>query len=94
MLKLVAGLTCCKPRQKPTVNLRGETDDDEWEDDSDEGPDDQIQKPARYSSVKDAAMFEEYPVDDVKMVLVVRTDLKMGSGKMAAQCGHATIGTF
>ncbi len=23
-----------------------------------------------------------------KMVLVVRTDLKMGSGKIAAQCGH------
>ena len=28
------------------------------------------------------------------MVLVVRTDLKMQSGKMAAQCGHATIGSF
>ena len=29
-----------------------------------------------------------------KMVLVVRTDLKMGSGKIAAQCGHATLGAY
>ncbi|KAL0478106.1 peptidyl-tRNA hydrolase [Acrasis kona] len=29
-----------------------------------------------------------------KLVLVVRTDLKMGSGKIAAQCGHATLGAF
>jgi len=29
-----------------------------------------------------------------KMVLVVRTDLKMGKGKIAAQCGHATLGAY
>eukprot|EP01108_Squamamoeba_japonica_P006298 TRINITY_DN5070_c0_g1_i1.p2 TRINITY_DN5070_c0_g1~~TRINITY_DN5070_c0_g1_i1.p2 ORF type:complete len:194 (+),score=85.49 TRINITY_DN5070_c0_g1_i1:43-582(+) len=29
-----------------------------------------------------------------KMVLVVRTDLKMGKGKMCAQCGHATLGAY
>ena len=28
------------------------------------------------------------------MVLVVRNDLKMGKGKIGAQCGHATLGTF
>lgn len=26
------------------------------------------------------------------MVLVVRNDLKMGKGKAAAQCSHATLG--
>ena len=26
-----------------------------------------------------------------KMVLVVRNDLKMGKGKVAAQCSHATL---
>jgi len=31
---------------------------------------------------------------DVKMVLVVRDDLKMGKGKIGAQCGHATLGVF
>ena len=29
-----------------------------------------------------------------KMVLVVRMDLKMGKGKIAAQCGHATLGAY
>jgi peptidyl-tRNA hydrolase len=29
-----------------------------------------------------------------KMVLVVRTDLMMGKGKMAAQCCHATLGSY
>jgi len=29
-----------------------------------------------------------------KMVLLVRTDLKMSSGKIAAQCGHATLGAY
>ncbi len=28
------------------------------------------------------------------MILAVRTDLKMGKGKIAAQCGHATLGAF
>ncbi|KAN0135552.1 Peptidyl-tRNA hydrolase PTH2 domain containing protein, partial [Lactarius tabidus] len=29
-----------------------------------------------------------------KLVLVVRTDLKMTSGKIAAQCGHATLACY
>ncbi|KAH8100537.1 peptidyl-tRNA hydrolase PTH2-domain-containing protein [Cristinia sonorae] len=34
-------------------------------------------------------MFEE-----CKLVLVVRTDLKMTTGKIAAQCGHATLACY
>lgn len=30
----------------------------------------------------------------MKQVMVVRTDLKMGKGKMAAQCCHASIGSY
>lgn len=30
--------------------------------------------------------------DDMKMVLVVRKDLKMGAGKVAAQAAHAAVG--
>jgi hypothetical protein len=32
--------------------------------------------------------------EEIKMVLVVRTDLKMGTGKIAAQCSHATLGVY
>lgn len=37
---------------------------------------------------------EEVKIDNVKMVLVVRNDLKMGKGKIGAQCGHATLGAY
>ncbi len=33
-------------------------------------------------------------MEECKMVLVVRTDLKMDKGKIAAQCGHATLACY
>lgn len=33
-------------------------------------------------------------LEDCKMVLVVRMDLKMDKGKMAAQCSHATLACY
>ncbi|XP_065852627.1 uncharacterized protein [Euphorbia lathyris] len=33
-------------------------------------------------------------LDDFKMILVVRNDLKMGKGKISAQCSHATLGLY
>ncbi|GJD05564.1 S-adenosylmethionine carrier 1, chloroplastic/mitochondrial [Galdieria sulphuraria] len=32
--------------------------------------------------------------ENCKLVLCVRSDLKMGKGKIAAQCGHATLGAY
>ncbi|XP_002963634.2 peptidyl-tRNA hydrolase 2, mitochondrial [Selaginella moellendorffii] len=32
--------------------------------------------------------------EDFKMVLVVRNDLKMGKGKIAAQCSHSSLGLY
>ncbi|XP_004922730.1 peptidyl-tRNA hydrolase 2, mitochondrial-like [Bombyx mandarina] len=40
-------------------------------------------------TVKKFVSNEEY-----KLVLVVRTDLSMGKGKIAAQCCHAAVGAF
>ncbi|XP_075147596.1 putative peptidyl-tRNA hydrolase 2 [Haematobia irritans] len=31
---------------------------------------------------------------NLKMVLLVRNDLKMGKGKIAAQCGHGAVGAY
>ncbi|KAL9065636.1 MAG: hypothetical protein Q9161_008080 [Pseudevernia consocians] len=38
--------------------------------------------------------FEENKGEECKMVLVVRTDLGMGKGKIAAQCAHATLACY
>jgi len=32
--------------------------------------------------------------DNYKLVLVIRTDLKMGKGKVAAQCSHAAVAAY
>mmetsp|Transcript_26761 Transcript_26761/g.34507 ORF Transcript_26761/g.34507 Transcript_26761/m.34507 type:complete len:189 (-) Transcript_26761:168-734(-) len=44
----------------------------------------------------DAAIKDNYSGmhGDFKMVLCVNTQLKMGKGKIAAQCGHATLGAY
>eukprot|EP00032_Breviata_anathema_P000693 JZ550206.1.p1 GENE.JZ550206.1~~JZ550206.1.p1 ORF type:complete len:202 (+),score=24.75 JZ550206.1:70-675(+) len=57
-----------------------EKEESEWEDEDmeDEGGD------AKFKRTK-----EEY-----KMLLVVRQDLKMGKGKVAAQCAHAALGAY
>ncbi|CAH1801459.1 unnamed protein product [Owenia fusiformis] len=31
---------------------------------------------------------------ELKLVMVIRSDLKMGKGKMAAQCSHAAVGAY
>ncbi|KAJ6825375.1 putative peptidyl-tRNA hydrolase 2, mitochondrial [Iris pallida] len=46
-------------------------------------------KPAMLEIETLAEILEEF-----KMVLVVRNDLKMGKGKIAAQCSHATLGLY
>ncbi|XP_024891244.1 peptidyl-tRNA hydrolase 2, mitochondrial-like [Temnothorax curvispinosus] len=32
--------------------------------------------------------------DNYKLILVIRTDLKMGKGKVAAQCSHAAVAAY
>lgn len=38
------------------------------------------------------AFTDEY--DNYKLILVIRTDLKMGKGKVAAQCAHAAVAAY
>ena len=57
----------------------------------------------KYETDSEDSMIEaDFPTDgsgdvvlageEYKMVLCVRMDLKMGKGKMCAQCGHAAVG--
>ena len=39
-------------------------------------------------------VMERWQPEEVKMVLVVNTELGMGRGKVAAQCGHAAVACF
>ena len=43
---------------------------------------------------RDAALLEEFPVDNLKQMLVVRVDLKMNKNQLCTQCGHGTLGAF
>ncbi|KAL1958156.1 hypothetical protein VTO42DRAFT_5011 [Malbranchea cinnamomea] len=65
-------------------DVKGRDDDDEWESGSEE---------EQEGDGGDLATFEGN-TDDVKLVLVVRTDLGMGKGKIAAQCSHATLACY
>ena len=58
-------------------------EDEEDEEDSSSGEDD-FPPALRYY----------HPKEEHKMVFVVRTDLKMKPGKIAAQCCHAAIGSY
>jgi len=46
------------------------------------------------SSEGDSEYSEVEDEDEMKMVLIVRNDLKMGKGKAAAQCCHATLAAY
>jgi hypothetical protein len=50
--------------------------------------------PLPKSNKNNESDFEDVDEEDFKMVFVVRMDLKMGLGKMAAQVGHATLGAY
>merc|ERR1712013_91011 len=57
--------------------------------------DDEDNDSAVCSSGDESGDFSDVSDDqDMKMVLVVRQDLKMGKGKAAAQCCHATLSAY
>lgn len=51
-------------------------------------------KMERRKKLPEIVMESWHREEEVKMVLVVNTELGMGKGKVAAQCGHAAVACF
>ena len=71
-----------------------EDDDEEYDDDEDEDEDeddDDEEEDDASIIIKDSYTYEDAPF---KLLLCVNMSLQMGKGKIAAQCGHATLGAY
>ncbi|KAL2832797.1 peptidyl-tRNA hydrolase PTH2-domain-containing protein [Aspergillus pseudoustus] len=68
---------------------RGSSDEEDDEEDDDEKEDDSEEE----GDGGELSNFEGN-TEEVKLVLVVRTDLGMTKGKIAAQCSHATLACY
>lgn len=71
-------------------------DFDSGEEDDDDDHMDAANHSSTNNNIPAAAGCAHWTLADApfKMVLVVNTDLAMGKGKIAAQCGHAAVGCF
>ncbi|KAK2796560.1 hypothetical protein FQN50_009505 [Emmonsiellopsis sp. PD_5] len=69
----------------------GSSDEEEEEEESDSGSEEGEEDEGEMGG--ELATFEGNR-EEVKLVLVVRTDLGMGKGKIAAQCSHATLACY
>merc|ERR1711939_258254 len=65
-------------------------DTSQEEDEDDDDDDDEEDLAVDTTALKEQAKSP----DEVKLMLVVRTDLGMTKGKIAAQCGHATLAVY
>eukprot|EP00035_Acanthoeca_spectabilis_P025397 m.458274 g.458274 ORF g.458274 m.458274 type:complete len:244 (+) comp21459_c0_seq1:199-930(+) len=76
----------------------GNEDEDDFDSDGESEEEEEfvhltpVQKAALRGASK--AMAEQFPDAECKMVILVRKDLKMNAGKIAAQCGHAVLGCY
>lgn len=82
---LVHGWLTSLPRRKPRAKRPVSDSDVSTEEDSESESEDDVDI--------DSTALNEVP-GEVRMTLVVRHDLKMGKGKAAAQCLHATLALY
>lgn len=79
-----------KKKKKRSVKKikNGEDEEEEQQEESDWVDDDSdsecLNSADGSKQIPDDILYEKYPIKDVKMVLVVREDLKMGKGKIGA----------
>jgi PTH2 family peptidyl-tRNA hydrolase len=80
-----------KPSSSPSSSSPSPKAEEESEDDDDEESDSDTEDE---EESEDEDEDEDEDGEEHKMVLCVRTDLKMQRGKVAAQCGHAVLGAY
>ena len=95
LLSICRSYFCDAPDKRSKTNSENGDEDgsDDWEDEDSEDAD-ASNANEEQSKEKDTALFAQYPIDDVKMMLAVRSDLGMTKGKIGAQVGHATLGAY
>ncbi|KII93424.1 hypothetical protein PLICRDRAFT_87801 [Plicaturopsis crispa FD-325 SS-3] len=83
-------LTRVPPSQTPNLDAKqDETEVQDVEEDEDDSEDED-----ESAADGDLAAIQAGFMEPCKLVLIVRTDLKMTPGKIAAQCGHATLACY
>eukprot|EP00040_Diaphanoeca_grandis_P032020 m.192945 g.192945 ORF g.192945 m.192945 type:complete len:207 (+) comp32488_c4_seq3:89-709(+) len=95
--------TALAPQKQANIEKEDE-DDEEWEDvddeddeDEDDSGSDEDESEAIETLIADggeSVLLKGERDEECKLVILVRTDLKMQKGKIAAQCGHATLGCY
>ena len=72
------------------------SDDDDDDDDDDDGGEEKGEKKDQKKEKNGVKGSNDFLIftEPYKMVLVVRTDLGMGKGKVAAQCAHASVACY
>ncbi|QSS64403.1 peptidyl-tRNA hydrolase [Histoplasma capsulatum] len=67
---------------------------EKWSDEDEEESEAEEEEDVEESDGRGELAAFEGNTEEVKLVLVVRTDLGMGKGKIAAQCSHATLACY
>ena len=101
LMTMVSNSMCKSKKAKkaaPAKAGEGKEQGDEWTDEGtseeDSAEDDGYIRDAGPDDVEEKKLFDQFPPTDIKMVLVVNNGLKMGKGKIGAQCGHATLSGY
>ncbi|SMN20616.1 similar to Saccharomyces cerevisiae YBL057C PTH2 One of two (see also PTH1) mitochondrially-localized peptidyl-tRNA hydrolases [Maudiozyma saulgeensis] len=80
-----------KESKKLSTNIENITDEEYPESEESEEEEEEEEEESDYEI--ESLALNDIP-GEVRMALVIRTDLKMEKGKVAAQCAHAALGCF
>lgn len=75
-------------------SLEEESSEEDFDDDEESGSDNEEYKMVRSQFLSFALIVRSLLYVNSEKLLIVRMDLKMQRGKIAAQCGHATLGAY